>query len=106
MAKPHAVKVPPYSVVSEKAVIGSLLRDPGLRHDVAQLLPDGGAFFRPDFGRLYDRLRTTTAPPDVGTKRGPASFEKSLSGNSRSTNSRCLLKEQYPIDLFADPATR
>lgn len=46
-------KVPPYSVHSEKVVIGSILRNPSLIRDIQGVIPDAAAFFRPEHGRVY-----------------------------------------------------
>lgn len=49
-------KVPPYSVHSEKVLLGSMLREPGIVKDVKKIISDGDVFFRPEHGRLYDAM--------------------------------------------------
>ncbi len=49
-------KVPPYSVHSEKVLLGSMLREPGIVKDVRKIISDGDGFFRPEHGRLYDAM--------------------------------------------------
>lgn len=49
-------KVPPYSVHSEKVLLGSMLREPRIVKDVKKIISDGDGFFRPEHGRLYDAM--------------------------------------------------
>lgn len=49
-------KVPPYSVHSEKVLLGSMLREPRIVKDVKKIISDGDVFFRPEHGRLYDAM--------------------------------------------------
>ena len=61
-------KLAPYSVASEKLVIGSLLREPGLLDDVRAIIPEADAFFRDDYGALYLAIREAcTAHPGTDT---------------------------------------
>lgn len=54
-------KIPPYSVASEKIVLGSILREPALLADVRSLVPEADAFFRPDFAALYKAIQEACA---------------------------------------------
>jgi replicative DNA helicase len=56
-----AAKAPPYSVASEKIVIGSILREPKMAPHIAAILPDGGAFFRPEHGRFFGAVLAACA---------------------------------------------
>ncbi|MHC5022897.1 MAG: DnaB-like helicase N-terminal domain-containing protein [Planctomycetota bacterium] len=49
-------KIPPYSVHSEKVVLGSMLADPELIEQVRPILGAGDVFFRPENGRLYHAM--------------------------------------------------
>jgi replicative DNA helicase len=50
------VKSPPYSVASEKIVLGSVLTEPLVLREIKPILTDGRVFFRPEHGRLYNLL--------------------------------------------------
>ncbi len=80
-------KLPPYSVASEKLVLGSILREPGMLRDIQEVIPQADAFFRPDYGALYQALREARKMrPDAGTDElietlvatGPFKGEKAL----------------------------
>lgn len=61
-------KVPPYSVYSEKVVLGSILRDPSLVTTMRKILTSGKAFFRSEHEALYDLLieiKPTRKGPDT-----------------------------------------
>lgn len=49
-------KIPPYSVHSEKVVIGSMLGDPAVIESIRGHLAGGDSFFRPENGRLFDAM--------------------------------------------------
>ncbi|MCI0365196.1 MAG: hypothetical protein L0Y44_13085 [Phycisphaerales bacterium] len=55
-ARSSAVKSPPYSVASEKIVLGSVLTEPSVLREIKSILADGRVFFRPEHGRLYNLL--------------------------------------------------
>ena len=49
-------KVPPYSIVAEKLLLGGMLRTPGLVDEVYELIEGPEVFFRPEHGSLYQAL--------------------------------------------------
>ena len=56
MASTHTsvTKVPPYSVHSEKVLLASMLRHPGIVKDVKKIIASSDDFFRPENARLYE----------------------------------------------------
>ena len=50
------LKMPPYSVAAEKAVIGFILNAPTESQSVRNVLIEGKVFFRPEYGSLFDTV--------------------------------------------------
>lgn len=50
---------PPYSVLSERVVVASLIRDPKLIPDIARIMPDATPFYSASHERLFDALLKT-----------------------------------------------
>jgi replicative DNA helicase len=60
-------KLPPYSLVAEKAVLGLLIREPATLPDVRRRVPGPEAFFRPEHVRLYEAILRASAPAPAPT---------------------------------------
>ncbi len=56
VSRVRAIKVPPYSVHSEKVVLGSMIAEPGLIASISRIIPSGESFFRPEHGRIFDAV--------------------------------------------------
>ena len=56
VSRVRAIKAPPYSVHSEKVVIGSMLGEPALIVSLRRIIPSGESFFRPEHGRIFDAV--------------------------------------------------
>ncbi len=72
-------KTPPYSVHSEKSLLGALLVDPGLIGTARQVVHDGTVFFRSQHGQLYDAmLRLVRTQRSLDPDRFVAALEELL----------------------------
>src|SRR5262245_30518295 len=76
-----AIKAPPYSVASEKIVLGSILREPKMIAEIRTIIRTGGEFFRPEYGRLYTRL--LQAPQQKPGEEVNNSVAESMTENDR-----------------------
>lgn len=56
VSRVRAIKVPPYSVHSEKVVLGSMIAEPALIASICRIIPGGETFFRPEHGRIFDAV--------------------------------------------------
>lgn len=56
VSRVRAIKVPPYSVHSEKVVLGSMIAEPALIANIRRIIPSGESFFRPEHGRIFDAV--------------------------------------------------
>ena len=56
VSRVRAIKVPPYSVHSEKVVLGSMIAEPALIAGIRPIIPNGESFFRPEHGRIFDAV--------------------------------------------------
>ena len=56
VSRVRAIKVPPYSVHSEKVVLGSMIAEPALIASICRIIPGGASFFRPEHGRIFDAV--------------------------------------------------
>ena len=56
VSRVRAIKVPPYSVHSEKVVLGSMIAEPALIAGIRGIIPSGESFFRPEHGRIFDAV--------------------------------------------------
>ncbi len=56
LSRVRAIKVPPYSVHSEKVVLGSMIAEPKLIEPMNQIIGRGDVFFRVENGRIFDAL--------------------------------------------------
>lgn len=56
VSRVRAIKVPPYSVHSEKVVLGSMIAEPALIANIRGIIPSGESFFRPEHGRIFDAV--------------------------------------------------
>ena len=56
LSRVRAIKVPPYSVHSEKVVLGSMIAEPKLIAPMSEVIERGEIFFRIENGRIFDAL--------------------------------------------------
>ena len=56
VSRVRAIKVSPYSVHSEKVVVGSMIAEPALIASISRIIPSGESFFRPEHGRIFDAV--------------------------------------------------
>ncbi len=56
VSRVRAIKVPPYSVHSEKVVLGSMIAEPALIASLRRIISGGESFFRPEHGRIFDAV--------------------------------------------------
>ncbi len=56
VSRVRAIKVPPYSVHSEKVVLGSMIAQPALIGSICRIITGGESFFRPEHGRIFDAV--------------------------------------------------
>ena len=56
LSRVRAIKVPPYSVHSEKVVLGSMIAEPRLIAPMNEIIERGDVFFRLENGRIFDAL--------------------------------------------------
>jgi len=56
LSRVRAIKVPPYSVHSEKVVLGSMIAEPKLIAPLKEVIERGETFFRIEHARIFDAL--------------------------------------------------
>jgi replicative DNA helicase len=79
-----SIKAPPYSVASEKVVLGSILRRPATLVEIRKIIPGGNVFFRPEHGRMFNMIIETCGKQAVETEQLIGLLAASAKGDQAS----------------------